>query len=139
MANNFKLDLRPLQRLIERSPEAAGRGANIAMDDIKDDWIREARDIAPLDTSNLRRQIDGEVEGAGLSSEVIVTANAQSKNNGRRFNYAYYIHEGHMADDGKKLRHSGTVEKFLDESVDETKWRGWLEDEIKDALKREGW
>ncbi|MDH5159823.1 hypothetical protein [Heyndrickxia oleronia] len=142
MAMEFKLDLTKLAQLIERSPEAAARGGKQAMDDVKDDWIREARDIAPLDTANLRRQIDGSVGGEGLNSEVIVTGNATAKSaKGKRFNYGYYIHEGHMAADGKSLRHAGTVEQFLDESARKNtdRWLDMIETEIEDELKREGW
>lgn len=139
MAGSFKLDMSGLLRAIERSPDAAGRGAKLAMDDIKDDWVKEARDIAPLDSGNLRKQIHGEVDGEALNSSVIVTANATQKTGGKRFNYGYYIHEGHMAEDGKKLRTPGTVEKFLDKSANESKWQGWLDDEIGDALKKAGW
>ncbi|CAM3640493.1 hypothetical protein [Mesobacillus zeae] len=133
MAKDFDLDLGPLRNLIAKSPDAAGRGAKQALDDIKDDWVREARDIAPLDTGNLRRQIAGEVEGQELNSKVIVTANAAQKG----FNYGYYIHEENAG--GKSLRTSGTVKKFLDESADEAKWQRWLEEEIENELKKAGW
>lgn len=133
MAKDFELDLGPLRQLLAKSPEAAGRGARQALDDIKDDWVRQSRDIAPLDTSNLRQQIAGEVEGQELNSKVIVTANAAQKG----FNYGYYIHEENAG--GKSLRTPGTVKKFLDESADEAKWRRWLEEEIADELKRAGW
>lgn len=133
MAKEFELDLGPLRRLIAKSPEAAGRGAQQALDDIKDDWVRGARDIAPLDSSNLRRQIVGEVEGRALDSKVIVTANAKQKG----FNYGYYIHEENAG--GKPLKAPGTVKKFLDESVDEAKWQRMLEEEIADELKKAGW
>ncbi|MEY8188649.1 hypothetical protein AB4X15_03100 [Peribacillus simplex] len=133
MAKDFELDLGPLRKLIAKSPDAAGRGAKQAMDDIKDDWVRGARDIAPLDTGNLRRQITGEVEGNGPNTKVIVTANAAQKG----FNYGYYIHEFDAG--GRKLRTPGTVKKFLDESADEAKWQQWLEEEIADELKKAGW
>ena len=133
MAKDFELDLGPLRQLIAKSPDAAGRGARQAMDDIKDDWVRKSRDIAPLDTSNLRRQIAGEVEGRELNLKTIVTANAAQKG----FNYGYYIHEENAG--GKSLRTSGTVKKFLDEAADEAKWKRWLEEEIADELKRAGW
>jgi hypothetical protein len=141
MAKSFNLDLGPLVDLLTKSQTATARGATRAMDDIKDDWVKESRDIAPLDTGNLRKQIHGKVEGAGLGSTVEITANAASKSGGKRFNYAYYIHEGFMANDGKKLRHPGTIEQFLDESAEKRKkeWLKFLEEEIKDELKREGW
>ncbi|MBG9548517.1 hypothetical protein [Cytobacillus firmus] len=136
--SGFTLDLSPLVDLLERSPEAAARGATQGMRDIKDDWKRVSRDVAPLDTGNLRRQIDGKVEGSGLESTVEIEANAT---NSKGFNYAYYIHEGHMAEAGKQLRHPGTIEKFLDVPAEqnEERWKNMLEDEIREQLEREGW
>jgi hypothetical protein len=136
--NQFTIDLTPLVGLLERSPEVAGRGATKAMRDIRDDWKRGAVDVAPLDSGNLRRQIDGRVEGVGLDSTVEIEANAM---NSKRFNYAYYIHEGHMAADGKSLRHPGTVEEFLAEPArdNERRWADMLEREIREELERAGW
>jgi Bacteriophage HK97-gp10, putative tail-component len=136
--NSFSIDLGPLVDLLERSPEAAGRGAKTAMRDIKDDWRRAARDVAPLDTGNLRRQISGKVQGSGLDSSVEIEANAM---NSSHFNYAYYIHEGGMAADGKSLRHPGTVEEFLKQPAEqnEQRWQSMLEREIREQLNREGW
>lgn len=139
MARDYNLDLTPLTEIIKRSPEAAGRGGEKGLDEVKDDWVRDARNIAPLDTSNLRRQISGEVEKAALDSSLIVTANAKAKTGDKSFNYGYYIHEGHMAEAGRKLRTPGTVEQFLDDSADEAKFLETLEQAIKDQLQREGW
>lgn len=142
MARRISLDLSALVNLIQRSPEAAGRGAHRAMVDIKDDWVLKARNIAPLDSGNLRQQISGEVEGRGLGSEVIVTGNATSRSaGGQRFNYGYYIHEGHMRADGKQLRHPGTEEEFLDKAAEQNKQRylDKLESGIREQLEREGW
>ncbi|MBA9027520.1 hypothetical protein [Peribacillus huizhouensis] len=136
MARSFEIDMRPLKRLIAQSPGAAGRGAKRGLDDVKDDWVRGARDIAPLDTSNLRRQISGKAAG-GLNGSVIVTANATAKTGDRRFNYGYYIHEQDAG--GKQLRTPGTVKKFLDKSADEAKWKRLIEDEMKAELRRSGW
>lgn len=140
MSRNFRigLDMTVLLTALERTPDAAARGATIGMRDVKDDWVRSARDVAPLDTGNLRRQISGKVEGSGLDASVEIEANAM---NSRRFNYAYYIHEGGMADDGKSLRHPGTVEKFLDQPAEqnEARWQAMIEREIREQLEREGW
>lgn len=135
---SFSLDLSPLVRLLEQSHEAAGRGVTTGMRDIKDDWKRAAVDVAPLKTGNIRRQINGRVEGSGLESTVEIEANAM---NSARFNYAYYIHEGHMSADGKSLRHPGTVEEFLAEPArdNEQRWQAMLEREIREQLDREGW
>jgi hypothetical protein len=132
----FELDLSPLADLIRRSGPAAARGAERAMTDIKYDWIREARDIAPLDTRNLRDQMDGEAEKQGLDSYVVVSNSAKTKSG---FNYAYYIHEKDAG--GKKLRHPGTEKKFLDIPAErnEQRWLEMIESEMRIELEGEGW
>jgi hypothetical protein len=136
--NQFEIDLTPLVHLLERSPDAAARGATKAMRDIKNDWKRESIDVAPLDTGNLRRQIDGKVDVSGLNPLIEIEANAKTS---KHFNYAYYIHEGHMSADGKSLRHPGTVEEFLNEPAEQNKgrWSDMLEREIREQLDLEGW
>lgn len=124
-------------RLLNQTPEAMGDGVKSAMSDIKTDWQREARDIAPLDTGRLRQDIKTTVDGVGIDQGVTIESN--SYKNG--FNYAYYIHEGHMSADGKSLRTLGTVEDYLDKSADKrvNTWLEWLEDEVKRELRRKGW
>lgn len=136
----FELDLAPLVKAIEKAPDKIEDGVVEALEVIKDDWVSESRDIAPIDTSNLRRQIKGKVNKAGLNSSVETTANAVTRTRGnRRFNYAYYIHEGYMSRDGKHLLTPGTKEQFLKESVDEKKWQNYLENTVFSKLKRLGW
>lgn len=138
MAVDFKLDLTPLKKAIAHAPELAGKAAIQALDEIKDDWVREARDIAPLDSGNLRKQIKGKVDVDGLNSSVIVTGDAVNRTKGYgRFNYGYYIHE--LKAEGDKLRTPGTVYKFLDESIDENHWQGFLTKRVLAALRRVGW
>ena len=135
MALDFELDLTPLIRLIERSPEAAARGAKRGLHDALDDWVRQSRDIAPIDGGTLRKSIHkNPIEGSGLNLEGTVSANATERWRNGTFNYAYYIHE--------VTEHAVTGDpKFLDNPAkqNENKWRGWIEDEIRDELKKAGW
>lgn len=135
MAIKLEFDLSPLIKLIEKSPEATARGAKRGMHDALDDWVRQSRDIAPIDSGTLRRSITAHLsEGSGLNLEGTVSANATERWRGGRFNYAYYIHE--------VSEHAVTGEaKFLDKPAQENeqKWREWIEDEIKDELKKAGW
>jgi hypothetical protein len=134
----FNIDIRPFERLIARSPQAAGKGAEKGMDDIKDEWIVKSRNIAPLDTGNLRRQIDGTARAKGIETEVVVTGNATSRGSGR-FNYGYYIHEEDAG--GKQLRTPGTEKRFLAKVGEENQqdWAKKLEREIEAELRRAGW
>ncbi|AZU61071.1 hypothetical protein [Neobacillus mesonae] len=137
---SFVLDLGPLEELIARSKESAMKGAKNGLDVIKDDWIVKSRNIAPLDTGNLIRQINGTVEGNGFQSHVVVTGNATSRGR-KRFNYGYYIHEGLMAADGKKLKRPDAEEQFLSKVGEENQqdWMAKLEREIETELRRAGW
>lgn len=136
MAIDIELDLSPIRKRVHQSPELAGKAAVGALDEIKDEWVREARDIAPIDNGNLRKQIFGELNADGLDSSVIVTGNAVSEG-ARRFNYGYYIHE--MDAGGKKLRTPGTEKQFLDKSTDEPRWQRLLEKRVEDAFRKAGW
>ena len=138
MASDFRLDSSALDRALRISPEAANRGAAIALGDIKNDWVADSVDIAPLDSANLRRQIVGEVFDPGASGRIEVHANATRGGNAR-FNYAYYIHEQDAG--GRGLLTTGTEKKFLDKPLEDnqSKYQQWLEDEVKTALRRAGW
>lgn len=136
MARNFTLDLRGFQGATARIPHLIARGGKRALDDIKDDWVREARDVAPIDTSNLRQQIHGEVEGQNLQDlQTVVAGNAMDDG----LNYGYFIHEQNMG--GKNPRVPGTVKKFLDVPANqrEDEWMKWLEEEIQAEIRQAGW
>lgn len=133
MASDFTLDTSALKQALTKSPQAANKGAATALTDIKNDWVADSVDIAPIDSSNLRKQINGEVFNPGASGRVEVHANA-TRGGSSRFNYAYYIHED------KGLAVSGE-KKFLDMPAEENvdKWTEWLEQEVANELKKVGW
>lgn len=136
----FELDLEPLKKAIDKSSVQVEKGVVESLDAIKDDWVSEARDIAPIESGNLRKQIKGKVLESGLNSEIMVSANAVNRTKGYgRFNYAYYIHEGYMEEDGKKLRTPGTEKRFLDKSVDTKKWQNFLINKVLSRLRGTGW
>lgn len=131
MAGNFNSQMRRFIQALEEMPRAAEVGGERALTDIKDDWVLEARDVAPLDSGNLRRQIDGEVS----DNTLVVSSNAT---NSGRFNYAYYIHEQDAG--GHGLKTTGTVKKFLDEPAEQRKetWLDWIEEEVDAELRQGG-
>lgn len=139
MSADFTLDISQFMKAIKKAPAVVGKSATTAMGDIKDDWVRGAVDIAPLDTGNLRRQIHGDVVEPGIDGFIEIKANAFQDTGGKRFNYAYFIHE-HDAG-GRRLRTPGTEKKFLDKSFEQRKgeYQKWLEDEIKAELEKAGW
>lgn len=130
--NNFTLDTREFDRAIRLSPQAVNRAAAKVLGEIREDWVREAVDIAPIDTGNLRQTIEAEVLNAGSKGSVEIRGNAIRN----QFNYGYYIHEQNAG--GRSV--SGTKE-FLRVSAEENldKWSGWLNDEIERELRGVGW
>lgn len=138
MGLKFSLDLGPLKKAIAQSPEDFVHGAAEGLEAIKDEWVTEAVDIAPVDKGDLRRSIKGRVKNAGLDSNVTITANAVTRTKAaKRFNYAYYIHEKDAG--GRRLRTPGTEKKFLDKSFDEKRFQKLLEDKIFGRLRGKGW
>lgn len=137
MAGDFSIDISALTRAVRRAPQAANRGAATALADIKDDWVADAVDIAPIAPKlggNLRQQINGEVYNPGISGHIEVAVPAVRDG----FNYAYYIHEQNAG--GGSLTYPGAEKKFLDKPAKENldKWTKWLEDEVKAELRRAG-
>ena len=143
MTTEFTLDIGAFMKALEKAPEAVNAGARQGLTDIKDLWVQGAVDIAPLDKRALRDQINGKVGGMGADSFIEIEANAtqKSKKSGKRFNYAYYIHEGHMRAAGKSLRTPGTEEEFLKKSMEkrQDEYQRFLEEEIQAELKKVGW
>lgn len=116
MATNtgIHVDTTLLRTAMALTPERTKAGTTEAFKQIKNDWVADARDEAPNDTGNLRRQINGTANAVG----VMLTDNAI--NNG--FNYAYYIHEIEG-------------DKYLDRTIDEDAVKVQLEEAIKQALR----
>jgi hypothetical protein len=142
MTISFEFNLDKFAAALEKAPDIIGQAARTGMHDALDEWKADAVDIAPIDEGTLRRSITvGEIEGSGLSIEGSVSANATVKSKSGRFNYAYYIHEGFMRADGKKLRAPGTVEEFIDVPAkkNEAKWQSGIEREVQDGLDKAGW
>jgi hypothetical protein len=137
MAKDFEVNIEGLERLFKQSPEAAYKGAKRGMQDALNDWVKEARDIAPLDKGTLRRGIKNERvsrEGDALVADISSTAIEESGNG--RFNYAYYIHE--LNANGANVRGE---KQYLDKSAEDNyeKWMRWVEEEIKKELRSAGW
>lgn len=136
MAIEFTLNASALTKALRKSADAADRAAKQTLTDIKNDWKAGAIDDAPIDTGNLRKQIDADVINPGADGYIEISANAVRSSTGKwnRFNYAYYIHED------KGVVKSGE-KKFLDKTATErqSEWQRWLEEEVAEELKKAGW
>ncbi|KKO54532.1 hypothetical protein XI25_06910 [Paenibacillus sp. DMB20] len=139
MGISLDFDIAKFIGRLEEAEDAIIQGAKTGMHDALDHWQAESRDVAPLDKGTLRRHIqqeplkikDGEIVGE-------ISANAIEVTRSGRFNYAYYIHENDAG--GGKLRHPGTVKKFLEYPLrkNETKYKRLIEDAIEAEIKRKG-
>ena len=144
MTKEFELDLSKFQQALKKAPEIMYEAAKTGMHDALDDWVVQAKDVAPIAPKHggtLRRGIKSEgvkEEENELIGEVSSVAIERDKK-GNDFNYAYYIHE--LDAGGKQLRTPGTVKKYLDESAKQhqDKWMQWIEEEIEKSLKDAGW
>lgn len=133
MAKDFEINSSRLQALFAASPIAAAKGAKTGLHDALDDWVVQAKDIAPIDKGTLRRGITPEgIEGNGLDLKATIQSTAIEDG----FNYAYYIHE--LDAGGKNV---GGEHRYLDVSAEENqeKWVGWVEKEVEAELKKAGW
>jgi len=121
MAGNFTLDTSRLKGALLRSESETENGIRRGLTTIKNDWVADSVDLAPVDSSNLQKQINGQVDDVS----VIVRGNARHDDRGDIFNYGYYIHE---------VRGN----KFLDDAFDEAKAQQALEREVEKALRKAG-
>ena len=121
MAGEFTLDTSKLKGALLRSEKETERGIRRGLTAIKNDWVADAVDLAPVATGNLQSQINGQVDDVS----VIVKGNARHDEKGDVFNYGYYIHE---------VRGN----KFLDDAFDEAKAQETLEREVEKALRKAG-
>lgn len=132
MAGEFTIDIRALQSALEQSVTATGEGLREGLNDVKNDWLTESEQIAPLKDGHLREALDGKVEG--LTLEVGVTASDLKSTSGKAFNYAAYIHDyGGRAVTGEK--------KFLDvpAKTNQAEWERMMERSLENSLKKAGW
>jgi len=117
MAGNFSLDMSKLEGAILRAENETNKGVKRGLVAIKNDWVANSVDVAPIDTGNLRKQISGQID----ELSVMVDADATRGD----FNYGYYIHE---------VRGN----KFIDDALDEAKAQATLEREVTRAIREAG-
>jgi hypothetical protein len=79
-----------METATRRVRQAARDGVQDSVDDLK----RIAADIAPIDSSDLRRSGHATVRQTPTETVGEVSFSAVDNSGGRRFNYAIWIHEG---------------------------------------------
>ena len=126
-----------------RLENAVDDGGKRGVEDAVDEWRREATDLAPLKTGDLRRGISSDVKKAGDNYVGEVTATAVTTRGGSRFDYASYIHNVYPKKYGEQFRNPttpGTIPRFIDKPAEdhEREWGKQIEREIKAELRRRG-
>ncbi|NOU98481.1 HK97 gp10 family phage protein [Paenibacillus planticolens] len=127
----------------ERLANAAGDGARRGLEDVMDDWKREATDLAPLKHGTLRRGIHVDVDQSSGKLTGAISVTAIESKGGRSFDYAEYIHDIYPQVHGKSFKHPttpGTIPEFLDKPMEDNEdvWKRELEREIREGLRRRG-
>lgn len=117
MAGNFSLDMSKFEGALLRAEKETKKGIKQGLVAIKNDWVADSVDAAPIDTGNLRKQISGRIDETSIVVE--------SKATRGDFNYGYYIHEVRG-------------DKFIDDALDEDKAAETLRLAVVKALYEAG-
>jgi hypothetical protein len=116
---------------------AALNGVQDSVDDLK----RIAADIAPIDSSDLRRSGHATVRQSATETVGEVSFSAVDNSGGNRFNYAIKMHEGDYNLGPLSAAAPGTDgyevgNKYLERPLrgEADKYMRWIAEEIKDAV-----
>jgi len=131
---------RGYQRRLE---DAIDEGSRIGTGDVLDEWKREAVNLAPLDKGTLRRNIKTELVTHGDTVSGEISASVIETRNGRRFDYAAYLHDEYPLKHGETFKNpttAGTIPRFIDKPLEEhgAEWAADIERGIKETLRRRG-
>jgi hypothetical protein len=129
------------RRYEDRLNDAIDDGARTGTHDVMDDWKRQATDLAPLKTGDLRRGIETDVTHNGKTWTGEITSTAVTMRGGRRFDYATYLHDTYPEKYGDTFKNpttDGTIPRYLAVPAEENEaeWARMFEAEIKAAIKR---
>lgn len=115
--NQVNIDWTPLTSAAGMTPALVKKGATQGFKRIKLDWIADTRNEAPIKSGNLRKQINGTSNSAGVT----LTNNAVHGG----FNYAYYHHEVRGNDYLKRALDEEKVKRTLEEELRKALFSGW--------------
>jgi hypothetical protein len=120
-----------------RVRQAARDGVQDSVDDLK----RIAVDIAPIDSSDLRRSGHATVRQTGTETVGEVSFSAVDNSGGQHFNYAIWIHEGDYNLGPQSSAAPGTDgyevgNKYLERPLkgEAEKYMRWIAEEIEGAV-----
>ena len=134
-SGRFEIDINKFVGELNATMDDVERGVEVGINDVMDDWRREAVNIAPKRDGQLRRDINTDVEYRGDNVTGVITANSTqvSKTYGR-FNYAYWLHE--IKKDIANPTTPGTVAEFLTETGkrNEQRWYYLLEQAVREQI-----
>lgn len=141
MARNVEIDVGVMLDDLKRWGLDAEQVVKKNVQDIMDHWQRESVDLAPIDTSTLRRSIHTKTTTSGASKVDVtgeIRASAVEISPSGRFDYSYWIHE--VKGDSFRGRVAGTIGRFLDVPAEENerRWLRQVEEGLKNAARGHG-
>jgi hypothetical protein len=137
-------DFYRLKAAINASAQAARVGMNNGVRTAGDYVLNEARQIALLDTGNLRKSMKRDKNskgGAGGGTYIsVISSNAYAKRGKQagKFNYAFYHHETRQTAAGLTPGTTGIHIKVIMQSKQQQIFK-IIEDELGKQLKAKGW
>lgn len=126
---NYGESIRQLQRLPYELRNAAVDGLHDALNE----WMKEAKRIAPLDTGHLKDEIETDINRSLMEGSLI--SNAYSSTG---FNYAYYLHEV-GSQKGYRPKKPGKSLEWLKETNDPDRSLKTVERRIVQEMRAKGW
>lgn len=126
---NYAESMRELQKLPYDLKNAAVDGMHAALQE----WMMEAKKIAPVDTSNLVNEIETEINRSQMEGALI--SNAYSSTG---FNYAYYLHEVGSRK-GYRPKKAGKSLEWLKQTNDPDRSLATVERVIVEQMRAKGW
>ncbi|GLY11414.1 hypothetical protein [Pseudobacillus badius] len=126
---NYAESMRELNRLPYDLKNAAVDGIHAALQE----WMMEAKKVAPVDTSNLKNEIETEINRAEMAGELI--SNAYSSTG---FDYAYYLHEV-GSQKGYRPKKAGKSLEWLKATNDPDRSLATAERTIVQKMRAKGW
>jgi hypothetical protein len=127
-----------IQHIKQEIHQAAKRGTEDSLDDLK----RISTEIAPIDTSNLRRSAKTRVTEVANQIVGEITFHAVEMTSSGRFNYGLWIHEGEYNLGPLSAAAPGTDgyevgNKYLERPLygESSKYKSWIDEEVRDVLR----
>jgi hypothetical protein len=140
--SNFEFDMSGLEIGLQEIKGRIKNACKLGIQDSMDDLKRISTEIAPIDTSNLRRSAKTRVTEQVTKTVGEITFHAVEMTSSGRFNYGLWIHEGEYNLGPLSAAAPGTDgyevgNKYLERPLygESEKYKRWIDQEVKDVLR----